>query len=326
MARLAGVSRSTVSRAFTAGASVAADTHDRVMAAARQLNYSPNPLARTLISGRSDTIGLVMGHPDNPFYHEVLNGFTTRFQRRDLRVMCHTAPDIESVEQGIRAMLRYEVDAVIVTASGVTSAAVRDGQDAGVPIVLFNRAIDDQTVSWVQTDNRLGGSEMATFLHRAGHRRTAYINGLENASTNRDRLAGFTDRLTELGLPAPIQEYGEYSYAGGREAVARLMLGPEPPDAIFCANDITAFGALDGLRHDLGLKVPLDVSVVGFDDVPMAAWPSFDLTTYRQRRNRMIDATVDILDELLADPTATPQRRMIPGSLIVRGSARFQRP
>ncbi len=323
VARLAGVSRSTVSRAFTPGASIAPVTLERVMAAARELSYSPNPLARSLISRRTDTVGLVMGHPENPFYQEVLTGFTSRLQRRDLRVMCQTAPDIESVEDSVRSLLRYNVDAVIVTSSGITSAAVGEAHAVGVPIILFNRTVEDDALSRVQTDNRRGGRAVADLLNHGGHRRLAYINGLENASTNRDRLAGFTERLGELGLPPPLLEYGEYSYEGGREAIKRLMLGGDPPEAVFCANDISAFGALDGLRYDLGLRVPDDVSLVGFDDVPMAAWPCFDLTTVRQRRNQMVEATLDSLDLLMRDPDRPPIRHDIPGRLIVRRSARL---
>ena len=326
VARLAGVSRSTVSRAFTPGASIAPVTLERVMTAARELSYSPNPLARSLISRRTDTVGLVMGHPDNPFYQAVLTGFTSRLQQRDLRVMCQTAPDTEGVEDSVRSMLRYNIDAVIVTSSGITSAAVQEAHAVGVPVILFNRTVHHDALSWVQTDNHLGGRAVADLLNHGGHRRVAYINGLENASTNRDRLAGFAERLAELDLPPPLLEYGEYSYDGGREAVKRLMLGGEPPDAVFCANDISAFGALDGLRHDLGLRVPQDVSLVGFDDVPMAAWPCFDLTTVRQRRNRMIDATLELLDLLMRDPDRAPLRRDIPGQLIVRRSARLGQP
>ncbi|MEO0321589.1 MAG: substrate-binding domain-containing protein [Myxococcota bacterium] len=198
------------------------------------------------------------------------------------------------------------------------------GQRAGAgAVVLFNRAVDGVTADSVQTDNRAGGHTVAELLVRTGHRRIAFINGLERASTNRDRLSGFAERLAELGAAPPIQEYGEYTFEGGREAAKRLMMRTEAPDAIFVANDISALGALEGLRRDLGIRVPETVSVVGFDDIPMASWPSFDLTTVRQRRNRMIAIAMDRIDAILAGTDGEPERELVEGRLIMRGSVRL---
>lgn len=271
-------------------------------------------------------MGLVMGSLDNPFYDTVLTAFLNRLHERGLRVMCRTAVSLELSESEVRTMVDFGVDAVVIASSGMRSAAIDACRDAGVPVVLFNRTVAGAQVSSVQTDNFGGALVVADLLARAGHRRMAFINGLEGASTNIDRRAGFEARLNELGVDPPLQEYGEYTYDGGREAVHRLMLSAEPPDAIFCANDICALGALDGLRSDLGLLVPRDVSVVGFDDIPMAAWPSFSLTTIRQRRNQMIDAAMAALDRILVDPAAPAQAVKVEGRLIMRGSARLPRP
>ena len=322
VARLAGVSRSTVSRTFTPGASIDPVTAARVRAAAEELRYSVDPLARSLISRRSDTVGLVMGGLENPFYPAVAAGFMERLQQRDLRVMCHVAADIEAVADGVRAMLRYRVDALIVTASGMSNAAVDDCRRAGVTVIFFNRAVTLSAASSVQTDNVAGGRAVADHLAACGYARPAYVAGLANASTNRDRQAGFTDRLAERRLPAPRVESGGYTYEGGCDAATRLLRTKPRPDAIFCANDIMAMGVLDTLRHAHGLSVPDDMAVVGFDDVPMAAWPSFDLTTVRQRRNRMIEVTLDLLDDLRGDAEAPPVHRLIPGRLILRSSTR----
>lgn len=326
VAVLAGVSRSTVSRTFTPGTSVDATTRAKVVKAAKDLGYAPHQAARSLISGRSDTIGLVMASFSNPFYHLVLDGFLQHFQSQDLRVMCHTAETLDGVEVGIRAMLRHNVDAMIVAASGLSSEALDDCRRCGVPVILFNRSVSSGNAHIVQTDNIKGGQVMADFLVRGGHRSIAYVNGLERSSTNRDRLKGFAETLEELGASPPIQEYGDFTYEGGREAVKRLMLSSAPPDAIFCANDIMAFGVLDGLRHDLGLSTPSDVSVTGFDDVPMSSWPSFSLTTIRQRRNQMIASAIELLDSLLINADAPSQTVLVEGRLILRESARLPRP
>lgn len=323
VARLAGVSRSTVSRTFTHGTPVSARTRQRVMAAAAELGYR-HPTERH-DPARGRTVGLVMADLDNPFYQIVLAGFLGELHRRGLRVMCRAAAAPEASEAEVTTMLDHGVDAMIVASSGLRSAAIADCTAAGVPVVLFNRAVDAAAACSVQTDNRAGARAVADLLALAGHQRIAFVNGLESASTNRDRLAGFSARLAELGLGPPIQEYGEYTFEGGREAAKRLMMRADPPDAIFVANDISAIGALEGLRCDLGVGVPDDVSVVGFDDIPMASWPSFDLTTVRQRRKRMIAAAVEMVDEILAGGTPREREIVVEGRLIVRGSARLPR-
>ncbi|KEO60767.1 hypothetical protein DT23_12440 [Thioclava indica] len=293
------------------------------MQVAQQLGYAPHQVARSLISGRSDTIGLVLASPSNPFYGLVLEGFLQHFQRHNLRVMCYLAPTLDDVEIGMRAMLQYKVDAMIVAASGLTSEAVTDCRRNGVPVILFNRSISSESVPTVQTDNVRSSKMMAEFLVRGGHSSIAYVNGLEMSSTNRDRLRGFTEGLAQMGLEPPIQEYGDFSYEGGREAAKRLMMSATPPDAIFCANDVMALGVLDCLKNELGISVPDDVSVTGFDDIPMAGWSSFNLTTVRQRRTQMIVAAIDLLDQLLAGEVVEAPTVLIEGRLILRGSARL---
>lgn len=321
----AGVSRATVSRVFTSAAPVSNETRTRVLAAARAVGYEP-PIAETRGQiGGGPVVGLLMGALRNPFYQEVMTGFLSQLRQRDLRAMCQTVESHESAEQGLRAMLRQGVDAVIAAALSVDSAAIAECARQDVPVVLINRVAPEAGAASVQTDNVLGGRAAAEFLHLGGHRRCAFIGGLETTSTNRDRLAGFRARLTELGHPEPIVEGGEYSYEFGRESLKRLMLSAKRPDAIFCANDLLAFGALDALRHDLSLRAPADVSVIGFDDVPMAAWPCFDLTTIRQRRRMMIDAALDRLDCALRGAAHPEPHVAIEGRLIVRGSARFAR-
>jgi DNA-binding LacI/PurR family transcriptional regulator len=324
VAARAGVSRSTVSRVFTPGARVAEETRRRVLRAAREVGYRAD--APVPERAARQTVGLVMGALDNPFYNTVMTAFLSRLQRRDVQTLCYVAEDLETAEDCVSALLDNRVDAIIAAALGARSSAIAACADAGVPLILFNRAVEADGVSSVQTDNVAGGRTVADFLFRAGHRKFSFINGLDGSSTNRDRLRGFTEHLAACGATAPMQEYGEYTYEGGREAAKRLMCAAEPPDAIFCANDIMAFGVLDCLRGDLGLRTPQDVSVIGFDDVPMAAWPSFGLTTVRQRRTMMIEATMDRLEAHLAGAGDAARRIVIEGRLIVRSSARLPRP
>ena len=180
-------------------------------------------------------------------------------------------------------------------------------------------------MSAVTSDNYAGGRKVAEFLLAGGHQRIAYIAGWEGASTQRDREAGFRDALSAAGMPLFARGVGNFVLEQAR-AATRQMFGGSPqtrPDAVFVANDHMAFAVMDVLRFELGLNVPADVSVVGYDDVPAASWPAYDLTTVRQRANQMITTTVDILLDEIENESVAPRRVQIDGPLIQRGSARI---
>ena len=163
---------------------------------------------------------------------------------------------------------------------------------------------------------------MADLLLDRGHQRIAYIAGGLNSSTNIDREKGFTEQLQARGVQNLLREQASYTYQSGNDAAKRLLQQKLPPDAIFCANDIMALGALDAARFEMGINVPDELSVIGFDDIPAASWPTYSLTTIRQRVNLMIDTTVELLIERLASPQVEPVLKLIPGILVERGSVR----
>jgi DNA-binding LacI/PurR family transcriptional regulator len=175
----------------------------------------------------------------------------------------------------------------------------------------------------VTSDNIAGGYKVAEFLLAGGHQRIAHIMGWQGSSTGRDRALGFRRGLAAAGA-APIDEIdGMYTRDDAAKATRQLMARPNPPDAIFVGNDHMAFAVMDVLRTDLGLRVPKDVSVVGYDDVPLAGWPAYDLTTLRQPLNRMVEATVDTLLGQIEHPHRPTQKIAIAGPLVVRSSARI---
>ena len=191
-----------------------------------------------------------------------------------------------------------------------------------MPLVLFNRSQDDAALSSVTSDNYAGGRKAAEVLIAGGHRRIAYIAGWEGASTQRDREAGFTAALSDAGLNLHARAVGDFRTDRARQAALSLFSKDEIPDAVFVANDHMAFSVLDTLRHELGLRVPEDVSVIGYDDVLAASWPSYDLTTVRQPADQMVDQTVEILMQQINDGDMTPRRVQIDGPLVIRGSTR----
>jgi DNA-binding LacI/PurR family transcriptional regulator len=213
------------------------------------------------------------------------------------------------------------VDAVVITSATISSAIAGEWAATGRAAVLFNRIVPGADVASVSCDNEGGGRAIADYLVSQGHRRIAFVAGRADTSTNLDRERGFLLRLGELGMPLYVRvEGGEYSYEAGHAAT--LQLGMTRPDAIFFANDIMALGGMDALRRQLGLRVPEDVSVVGFDDIPMAGWPSYDITAVQQPVTDMIEETVQILLESARRRHVPRPVRLLPGRLIERSSTR----
>ncbi len=323
VARRAGVSQSAVSRVFTPGASASKKTVEKVRKAAEELGYRPNVLARAVVSGKSRIIGLVVAYLNNQFYPEALERLTNSLQERGYHVLIfmasHQAGNIDNV---IEEILDFQVDGIIAASVALSSDLSDRCRTAGVPMVLFNRAQDDTSMSSVTSDNVAGGRKAAEFLLVGEHKKIGYIAGWEGASTQRDREAGFVAALKEAGVSLHAREVGNFVAEEARQATLR-MFESDPPDAVFVANDHMAVSVMDTLRFELGLTVPGDVSVIGYDDVTVASWPAYNLTTIRQPANRMVAETVDILLRKIEDSNALPRRVEIDGPLIVRGSARI---
>jgi DNA-binding LacI/PurR family transcriptional regulator len=175
----------------------------------------------------------------------------------------------------------------------------------------------------VTSDNIEGGRLLAQFLVKGGHKRIAFIAGSEDSSTNRDREAGFYRGLAESGHTVWARAVGNYSFEGAADAARQLCAAKVKPDAIFVANDHMAFSVMDVLRNEMKLRVPSDISIVGYDDVPEASWGGYDLTTVRQPSGLMIDATISILMEQIQRETVSRRAAVLPAELIIRQSARL---
>lgn len=322
VARKAGVSQSAVSRVFTPGASVSPRMREKVLAAATALNYRPNVLARSLITGRSKIIGLIVAYLNNQYYPVALEKLCNTLQERGYHVLIFmSAQTTADVEEVLGEILDYQVDGIVMASVSVSSDLAARCAGAGVPVVLFNRA-QDGDFSTVTSDNAEGGRIVARFLVAGGHRRIAYMAGWEGASTQRDREAGFRAGLAEAGRKLYARDRGDYSFEGAQEAARRLFSRKLPPDAIFVANDHMAIAAMDVMRFELGLRIPDDVSVVSYDDVPQAAWPSYNLTSVSQPTDLMVKAVADALMAHIEDRDLAPRRIVVDARLVVRGSAR----
>ena len=320
VAAKAGVSQSAVSRVFTPGASASAKTAQKVRAAASELGYRPNVLARAMVSGKSRIIGVVVAYLENQFYPDALEKLSKALQDKGYHAMIFMASQTTgNLESVVDEMLDYQVDGIVAASVALSSELSKRCQAAGIPMVLFNRSQDDMHLSAVTSDNFAGGCKVAELLLELGHRKIGFISGWEGASTQRDREAGFTHVLNQAGLSVHSRKVGDFKYSGAEKA-ALDMFAADPPEAVFVANDHMALAVMDTLRFKMGIRVPDDVSVVGYDDVAAASWPAYNLTTVRQPANRMVAETVDILLEKIDDPNAPPRRIEIDGPLMERGS------
>lgn len=321
LARALGISQSTISRAYSQDASISPAMRARVLDAARELGYQPNVIARSLTTRRSNIVGIVMATMTNPFYPEMLEQLAIGLQRIGLQTLLFNVPPGQEVDSELPLLMQYQVEAVVIASATISSEMARVWTATGRPAVLINRTVPDAGATTVSCDNEAGAREIADYLVAHGHRRLAYVSGKQNTSTNVERERGFRGRLRELGLDVFACVAGrEYSYASGYAAA--LELAPSRPDAVFFANDIMALGGMDAFRHECGMRVPEDISIVGFDDIPMANWPSYRLTTVQQPLARMVEATVQCLRLALSGRTAEPTTHLIPGTLIERASTR----
>ncbi len=324
VAKLAGVSQPTVSRAFDPNSPVSATTRARVLAAATEIGYMPNAIARSLKSDSTNIIGIVMVNlASSFFYPNVLEKFTHQLQAMGKQVLLFSAQPDRSVDEVLPQVLGYQVDALIIASTTPGQEIIEACTRMGTPVVLFNRFAPDTQANVVCCDNEDGGRQAANALLDAGHQRIAYMAGASGTATNQMREKGFMEQLAARGYGECMRDEGAYTYENGRFAARRLLDRDNPPDAIFCAADMMALGALDVARYELGIRVPDDLSIIGFDDIPMASWPSYDLTTIRQPVEQMVDTAIQrICHEKDQIPTGVID--LLPGQLIRRGSVRTE--
>lgn len=321
VARALGVSRSTVSRAFSRDALVAPETRERVMRAAAELGYAPNALARSLISRRSDIVGVVLGDLSNPFHAQLLESLTATLQARALIPVTMKLPADGDIGALVPMLSQYNVSTVIITSIVVSQEMVETCRASGLAVILLNRVVVGAPALSICADHKQGAALAATHLAQTGRRRIAIVGGLANTWTNAARVAGFVDGVRANGLEPVAIVDGDYTYESGRHA-ARMLFGDRAPrpDAVLCANDPTGFGLLDAMRREFGLVAPDDVAVTGFDGVALAAWDAFDLTTVALPLDRMVEAVCDVCAEAARGGDVAAGATLLPCELVVRGS------
>ncbi|MEM1377097.1 MAG: LacI family DNA-binding transcriptional regulator [Pseudomonadota bacterium] len=324
VAKAAGVSQPTVSRVLNKSKSVDPEKAERVRAVARELGYVPNLVARSLNSGNSFRIGIVLAYLKNSFFAEALQQFSKALNSRGYSVTVYFAGNSpDEINSIVDDLIADRVDGIVLASVSLSNKLVSHVINSGIPCVLFNRGQHGDEASMVTAANVAGGRAATEFLIEAGHTRIAHLAGWRETLNGLDRRTGFLAAMQDAGLEPIASIDCHFRRNVAMEETRNLFASPNPPDAIFVANDHMAFGVLEVLREELGLRVPEDVSVVGFDDAPMAAWKTFDLTTVRQPLPQMINSTLDALINEITNGQGDPKAIEFDGELIVRGSARL---
>ncbi|MHB1521145.1 MAG: LacI family DNA-binding transcriptional regulator [Ferrimicrobium sp.] len=327
VARAAGVHPSTVSRALgnggQANALVNAETRARILRIAAELNFRPDIAARTLKTGQSHTVGVLLPDLTNPLFPPIVRGLEDRFAEDGFVVLLgNTDDDAQRGELVLEGLLSRGVDALVV------ATARRDGTQflelsRRLPIVLINRVFDDQLVPSVATDEVAGVRMAVEHVYRLGHRRIAHVAGPQDLSTGRNRYRGYVAEMGRLGLTVEdsmVCRASLYSPDEGSRCARELLQGPhERPTAIVAANDMLAIGCYQAL-HALGLNCPEDVAIVGFNDAPFSDLLSPPLTSIRFPHYQVGLEAAQLVLERIADPSAPIKVIFLPPELVVRGS------
>lgn len=318
----ASVSISAVSRAFTDGASVAPATRTKIMKAARALGYQPNAMARSLMTGRTELIGLVSNNFDNPAFMEIFDLFTRRLQDHGLRPLLANLSGNSDPQKAIAMLRQYSVDCVIVASSTVSPAFIEGCLSANIPLVhAFGKPSTKHPKNVVGADNVQGGKLAAKIMLDHGYRKLAFLGGPQTASSTADRLRGFRAGLKDKGLISVAEVFADsYSHQSGRDTMLQL-LSDKKIEAVFCGDDILAIGALDACK-ERGLTVPGDIGVLGFNDIAMASWAAYNLSTIRQPIAEIIVSAVERSIELVADHALEPETKYFACEAVLRGTLR----
>ena len=324
VAKRAGVAPITVSRVINDSGYVSQGTRARVEAAIVELGYVPNTLARSLRSRRTNTLALVLTDITNPFWTTVARGVEDAASDAGFNViLCNTDESQIEEDRYLRVLLQKQVDGVLLVPARSTSVSVPRIQKQSTPVVVLDRRVPNAPVDVVRCDSEGGAYQLTRLLLSLGHRRIAILSGPREVSTAEDRVTGYKRALAENGLN-PEQDlihYGEFTLENGYATTQRVLSIVPRPTALFAANNFIAIGALRALR-EAGLRVPEDVALVGFDDLPPALVVDPFLTVAAQPAYQMGQRATELLLARLSDQAPeTHQEVVLPTELIVRRSS-----
>ena len=323
VAKRAGVSPTTVSHVINNTRFVSEDTRLRVMDAISELDYRQNILARALRRGETHTLGLILPDSANPFFAEVGRSIEEAAYEKNYNIiLCNSEWNKEKEERYVKVLSEKQVDGVIFMATGDEPRSLSRLLEQDIPIVVVDRELEDLEMDSVLTNNRDGGYAATRHLIDYGHQRIGCISGPSHITPSAQRVTGYQQALLDAGLT--IEEelvvQGDFRPQTGYEAAHHLLTLNDPPSAIFVCNDMMAIGVLS-LATSLGMRIPEDFSVVGFDNIELSTYTVPPLTTYSQSKELMGYNAIKMLLERIHHRSQPARRVIVPGELVVRQSS-----
>lgn len=318
VAKLAGVSQSTVSRVFVPGSSVSEKTKQKVFEAAKALNYRPNAFARSLTTNESKLIGLVFPDADYPIHMKTLQLISTELQKQGYSaVLIPWQVDGED-NHSIPNIFQYRVDGVIAASATFNKSLYEECEEFNIPIVQYARVVVGTQSSYVISDNYEAGQQAAQVFYESGARDAIYLTGEVPTFTNDERKDGFCSEFKDLTGRTPKVIEATYDYSSSLDKIREILASQDRPEAVFCATDNLAMAVMDVARLELGLSIPEDLQVIGFDNIPQTEWLSYQLTTFRQDFRRLARECVKIIVDQINSKNDSLVKMMVPVKLVSR--------
>ena len=318
VAKLAGVSQSTVSRVFVPGSSVSEKTKQKVFEAAKALNYRPNAFARSLTTNESKLIGLVFPDADYPIHMKTLQLISTELQKQGYSAVLIPWQVDANDNHSIPNIFQYRVDGVIAASATFNKSLYEECEEFDIPIVQYARVVEGTKSSHVVSDNYAAGQLAAQQFHNSGVTSAVYLTGNVPTYTNDERESGFCSEFEDLtGKQARVVE-ADYDYLDALETIRTLFAEPSKPQAIFCATDNLAMAVMDVARLEFNLRIPEDLQVIGFDDIPQTQWLNYQLSTFKQDFKRLARESVKIVVNQIQDQETSLVKLMVPVKFIER--------
>ncbi|WP_413736563.1 ribose operon transcriptional repressor RbsR [Sodalis sp. RH21] len=328
VARLAGVSTSTVSHVINNNRFVSDAVRDKVLAVVEQLNYAPSALARSLKINQTRTLGMLITSSNNPFYAEVVHGVERScYERGYSLILCNTEEDADRMSRSMETLLQKRVDGLLIMCTEnnqPSRLALR--RYPSLPIVMMDWTPFEDALDIIQDNSLLGGCLATEHLISRGYTDIACIAGPQNKTTARHRLEGYRLAMGRAGLtiPAGYEVFSDFEFGGGVTAMQALLALPRPPHAVFTGNDAVAVGVYQAL-FQAGLSVPQDMAVIGYDDIELAKYMTPPLTTINQPKDSLGELAIDTLIYRLQNPDTEPQILVLTPELVDRASVATKR-
>lgn len=324
VAKTAGVSTATVSRVINKKANVSPRTRAKVLKAIETLNYTPSSLVRAFITKKNHSVGLIIPDITNPFYPPLIKGIIDFLKTQNYRLtICNTDGDLELEIEYLTMLLRQEVDGMIIYGHDIRSKWLSVVQKTKRPIVYMGTKVDDPSVETIETDEFFGAYEAVTYLIERGHKRIGYFGGWNYLLANVHRFEAYKQALKDSGLPLDLTlvRSGDFSFESGRVFTISLFQKPPFPTAIFSCSDLVAAGALQA-AHEMGIKVPDELAIVGYDDIPLAVVTHPPLTTVAQPKYELGRLAAECVIDYIRNPDSYKKKELrLPTRLIKRQSA-----